>query len=96
MSADLRPSTFSIVAIARQTGEIGIAVASKFLAVGAVVPWAQAGVGGIATQAWANLSYGPEGLRLLAAGHAADEAVKRLVGPDENREHRQLGIVDAR
>ena len=96
MSADLQPSTFSIVAIDRESGEIGVAVASKFLAVGAVVPWAQAGVGGIATQAWANLSYGPEGLRLLAAGYAPDEAVQRLVGPDENREHRQLGIVDAR
>jgi len=88
-------STFSIVALDRQTGEIGIAVASKFLAVGAVVPWAQAGVGGIATQAWANLSYGPEGLRLLSGGTPADEVVKRLVEPDEHRQQRQMGVVDA-
>ncbi len=88
-------STFSIVALDRQTGEIGIAVASKFLAVGAVVPWAQAGVGGIATQAWANLSYGPEGLRLLSGGTPADEVVKRLLEPDEHRQQRQMGVVDA-
>ena len=88
-------STFSIVALDRQTGEIGIAVASKFLAVGAVVPWAQAGVGGIATQAWANLSYGPEGLRLLSGGAPADEVVKRLLEPDEHRQQRQMGVVDA-
>ena len=88
-------STFSIVALDRQTGEIGIAVASKFLAVGAVVPWAQAGVGGIATQAWANLSYGPEGLRLLSGGTPADEVVRRLVEPDEHRQQRQMGVVDA-
>jgi len=87
--------TFSIVAIDRTTGEIGVAVASKFLAVGAVVPWAQAGVGGVATQARANLSYGPAGLGLLAEGHAADEVVRRLTDADEGREHRQVGIVDA-
>lgn len=95
MSAEARPGTFSIVALDPGSGEIGVAVASKFLAVGAVVPWAQAGVGGIATQAWANLSYGPQGLRLLASGEAAEAALRRLVGPDENREHRQVGVVDA-
>ncbi len=95
MSAEARPGTFSIVALDPESGEIGVAVASKFLAVGAVVPWAQAGVGGIATQAWANLSYGPQGLRLLASGEAAEAALQRLVGPDENREHRQVGVVDA-
>ncbi len=95
MSAEARPGTFSIVALDPGSGEIGVAVASKFLAVGAVVPWAQAGVGGIATQAWANLSYGPQGLRLLASGEAAEAALQRLVGPDENREHRQVGVVDA-
>ena len=58
-------STFSIVAADLMTGETGVAVASKFLAVGSVVPWAKAGVGAIATQAWANLSYGPNGLDLL-------------------------------
>ncbi|MBI3976108.1 MAG: DUF1028 domain-containing protein [Armatimonadetes bacterium] len=88
-------STLSIVALDRQTAEIGVAVASKFLAVGAVVPWARAGVGGVATQAWANLSFGPEGLRLLEGGVAADEVVEQLTGADEGREHRQLGVVDA-
>ncbi|MDQ7850056.1 MAG: DUF1028 domain-containing protein [Armatimonadota bacterium] len=96
MSAEARPGTFSIVALDPQSGEIGVAVASKFLAVGAAVPWAQAGAGGIATQAWANLSYGPQGLRLLASGEAAEAALQQLVGPDGNREHRQVGIVDAR
>lgn len=89
-------ATFSIVALDPRTGEVGVAVASKFLAVGAVVPWARAGVGAVATQAWANLSYGPDGLRLLEQGLAADEVVARLVDADEQREHRQLGVVDAR
>ena len=89
-----RPSTFSIVALDSSTGELGIGVASKFLAVGAAVPWARAGAGAIATQAWANLSYGPDGLDLLERGTAAEEVVKRLTEPDDNREHRQLGVVD--
>lgn len=90
-----RPSTFSIVALDRQTGEVGVAVASKFLAVGSVVPWAQANAGAVATQAWANLSYGPEGLQLLASGFAADEVLRRLTDADDQREHRQMGVVDA-
>ncbi len=65
--------TFSIVARDPQTGELGIAVQSKFLAVGAVVPWARAGVGAIATQSWANTSYGSHGLQLLAEGLSASE-----------------------
>lgn len=89
-----RPSTFSIVALDPATGEIGVAVASKFLAVGAAVPWAKAGVGGIATQAWANLSYGPDGLAMLAGGAAAEDVVRRLTESDADREHRQLGVVD--
>jgi uncharacterized Ntn-hydrolase superfamily protein len=88
-------STFSIVAIDLKTGEIGVAVASKFLAVGAVVPYARAGVGAIATQAWANLSFGPRGLELLASGLSAEEVVEHLVREDEGRDHRQLGVVDA-
>ncbi|HEY3247943.1 MAG TPA: DUF1028 domain-containing protein [bacterium] len=87
-------STFSIAAIDRTTGEIGIAVASKFLAVGAVVPWARADVGAVATQAWANLSYGPDGLELLETGRSAEDVVRTLTAPDEKREHRQLGVVD--
>jgi len=89
-----RPSTFSIVALDNSTGELGIGVASKFLAVGAAVPWARSGAGALATQAWANLSYGPTGLALLEQGVPAEEAVRRLTEPDEDREHRQLGIVD--
>lgn len=90
----VRPSTFSIVALDPQTGELGVAVASKFLAVGAVVPWARAGVGAIATQALANLSYGPDGLALLEQGRPAEEIVRRLTWADDQREHRQLGVVD--
>ena len=86
--------TFSIVAVDRSTGEAGVAVASKFLAVGAVVPWARAGAGAVATQAWANLSYGPGGLDLLAQGRSADAVVQMLTGPDDKRDHRQVGIVD--
>ncbi len=85
--------TFSIVARDPQTGELGVAVQSKFLSVGAVVPWAKAGIGAIATQSWANTSYGPHGLELLANGLPADEVVKQLTSADEGRAERQLGIV---
>lgn len=85
--------TFSIVARDPQTGEVGIAVQSKFLAVGAVVPWARAGIGGIATQAWANTSYGPRGLEYLAEGVSAEETLRYLLQADEEREDRQVGIV---
>ena len=71
--------TFSIVARDPQTGELGVAVESKFLAVGAVVPWAKAGVGAIATQAWANTSYGLRGLELLANGLSNAEIAQHLV-----------------
>ena len=88
--------TYSIVALDRATGDLGVAVQSKFLAVGAVVPWARAGVGAVATQAFANVAYGPDGLALLADGSSADDALRRLVSPDSQRDHRQVGIVDAR
>ena len=87
--------TFSIVARDPQTGELGIAVQSKFLAVGAVVPWARAGIGAIATQSWANTSYGPRGLELLANGRSAEETIAQLLSEDEGRSNRQIGIVDA-
>ena len=90
-----KPSTFSIVAFDPQSGSLGVAVASKFLAVGAVVPWARAGVGAIATQAWANTSFGPKGLALLQQGLSVDEVARRLVAEDEERQHRQFGMVDA-
>ncbi|MFG1812392.1 DUF1028 domain-containing protein [Kribbella sp. NPDC049174] len=87
--------TFSIVAFDPDSGSSGIAVASKFLAVGAVVPWGRAAAGAVATQAMANLSYGPDGLDLLANGLSADQAVAQLTDADEEREHRQIGVVDA-
>lgn len=87
--------TYSIVALDPATGDLGVAVQSKFLAVGAVVPWAKAGVGAIATQSFANVTYGPEGLALLASGAHAQEALDRLVGADALRSQRQAGVVDA-
>ncbi|MBI1742775.1 DUF1028 domain-containing protein [Candidatus Acetothermia bacterium] len=92
----MRPilSTFSIVASDLKAGEWGVAVQSKFLAVGSVVPWAQANVGAIATQAYANTSYGPRGLEMLRLGFSADEVIEKLTELDENRDHRQIGIVD--
>ena len=92
----MKPSTFSIVAFDPATGELGIAVESKFLSVGAVVPWAQAGVGAIATQSWANTSYGPRGLRMLKQGMTPAQVGKKLVANDKNATRRQFGIVDAR
>ncbi len=85
--------TFSIVARDPQTGELGVAVESKFLAVGAVVPWAKAGVGAIATQAWANTTYGPRGLELLASGLSAHETLAQLTSEDAGRADRQVGII---
>lgn len=87
--------TFSIVAVDPKTGEIGVAVQSKFIAVGAVVPWAKAGVGAIATQSYANTSYGPVGLELLSQGLHPEEVLERLISADPDRELRQVGIVDA-
>ena len=88
--------TYSIVARDPETGDLGVAVQSKFLAVGATVPWARAGVGAIATQSFANVAYGPDGLALLADGHPADVVLQRLVAADDQREQRQAGVVDAR
>jgi uncharacterized Ntn-hydrolase superfamily protein len=90
------PSTFSIVGRDPINGDLGVIVQSKFPAVGSVVPWAKASIGAIATQAWANVGYGPNGLRLLESGHSASETLKTLLNADEGREHRQIGIVDAK
>jgi uncharacterized Ntn-hydrolase superfamily protein len=87
--------TFSLVACDREAGQWGVVVASKFLAVGAVVPWARADVGALATQAFANLTYGPDGLDLLASGASAQETIDRLTGADPEFEERQIGVVDA-
>ena len=86
--------TFSIVAADTQTGDWGIAVASKFPCVGAVVPWARAGVGAVATQSWANTSFGPDGLGLMGDGLDAQGALDRLLAADDGREDRQVGFVD--
>jgi uncharacterized Ntn-hydrolase superfamily protein len=86
--------TFSIVAAEPAAGDWGVAVASKFPCVGAVVPWAKAGVGAVATQSWANTSFGPDGLAMVASGLPAQEALERLLEQDEGREDRQVGVVD--
>ena len=88
-------STFSIAGYDPEAQEWGIGVQSKFLAVGAVVPWARAGLGAIATQSFANTSFGPDGLGHLAAGLSAQETMEKLLAADPQREHRQVGIVDA-
>ncbi|HUY75464.1 MAG TPA: DUF1028 domain-containing protein [Ktedonobacterales bacterium] len=93
--ADRCVTTFSIVGRDPDNGDLGIAVQSKFLAVGAVVPWARAGVGAVATQSWANTSYGPLGLDLIAAGRSAEETMTTLTSSDDRADHRQAGIVDA-
>ena len=95
MAPDSVVATFSIVACDLTAEQWGVAVQSKFLAVGSVVPWAEPQVGAVATQAWANPRYGPDGLALLRSGNAAEEAVQALTAADEGREHRQVGVVDA-
>jgi uncharacterized Ntn-hydrolase superfamily protein len=87
-------ATFSIVAYDPARKEWGVAVQSKFLAAAAVVSWAEAGAGAVATQSYANLAYGPEGLYLMARGASADEAIASLTEADEQRETRQIGVVD--
>jgi uncharacterized Ntn-hydrolase superfamily protein len=87
-------ATFSIVACDLHAGQWGVAVQSKFLAVGSVVPWAEPHVGAVATQAWANPRYGPDGLSLLRSDKTAEEVVQTLTAADEGREHRQVGVVD--
>jgi uncharacterized Ntn-hydrolase superfamily protein len=94
--ADPQLHTFSIVGFDPATGDLGIAVASKFLGVGSVVPYAKAGVGAVATQSNANPNYGPDGLKLLESGKSAQETVDALTGPDERRLSRQVGVVDAK
>jgi uncharacterized Ntn-hydrolase superfamily protein len=88
-------ATYSICACDLEAGQWGVATQSKFLAVGSVVPWAEPRVGAIATQAYANPRYGPEGLALLAQGLPAGEVVERLTAADPERAQRQLGVVDA-
>ncbi len=88
--------TFSIVAVDPEKGDIGVAVASKFIAAGSVVPWVKVRVGGVATQAWANVRFGPLVLRLLEANYSPRKAVETLLSTDPRREHRQLGVVNVK
>jgi uncharacterized Ntn-hydrolase superfamily protein len=87
-------ATYSIAACDLEARQWGVATQSKFLGVGSVVPWAEPGVGAIATQAYANPRYGRDGLALLRDGLSAQEAVERLTAADEGRDHRQVGVVD--
>ena len=87
------PATFSIAAADPAAGEVGVAVASRFFAVGSVVPWARAGAGAVATQAYANTGFGPRGLELLALGLAPKEALDVLLRADDGRDRRQVGLV---
>jgi uncharacterized Ntn-hydrolase superfamily protein len=93
--AEAWANTFSIVAFDPERKEWGVAVASKYLAVGAVVPWARAGAGAVATQSLVNATYGPKGLELLAAGKSAEEVIKALTEADRGKDARQVGVVDA-
>lgn len=88
-------STYSIAACDLERGQWGVGVQSKFLAAGSIVPWAEPGVGAVATQALANPRYGPDGLALLRDGLSADETIAALVAADEGRDDRQVGVVDA-
>ncbi|MUV36615.1 hypothetical protein JNUCC1_00418 [Lentibacillus sp. JNUCC-1] len=87
--------TFSIAGYDPETGELGVAVQSKFLGVGSVVPWAKSGVGAVATQSYANPAYGPMGLDLLEQDKSAQETIDILTSQDEGRAYRQVGIVDS-
>ncbi len=96
VAAPPEPSTFSIVAADPEAGEVGVAVASRFFAVGSVVPFGRAGVGAVATQASANTAYGPRGLELLALGAAPAEVLAILTRSDDaDRSRRQAGVVAA-
>ena len=88
--------TFSIVAFDPANGDLGVAVQSKFPNVGVSIPFAKAGVGAVATQSYCNTSYGPRGLALLENGASPRQAVDILIGGDEQRDYRQVGIIDAR
>ncbi len=100
MSARARPvsrpvSTFSVVALDSTTGLLGVAVASKFLAVGALVPWARAGAGAVATQSYVNTTFGPRALEMLATGSDADGVLQTFRATDNEIHLRQIGVVDA-
>ena len=87
-------STFSVVALDPESGDIGVATQSKYLAVGSVVPWARFNAGAIATQAWANASFGPRGLDLLEKDLGAIDTLESLIESDDSRQYRQVAVVD--
>jgi uncharacterized Ntn-hydrolase superfamily protein len=87
-------STYSIVAIDEESGEMGVAVQSNWFSVGTIVTWGEAGVGVVATQSFVNPAFGPDGLRLLAEGLSAAEALERLISGDEGRDYRQVALLD--
>ncbi len=92
-----RPAhTYSVVAVDRSRGEIGVAVQSHWFSVGSTVPWIEAGIGAVATQSFVNRSFGPQGLELLTKGLSPQEVVRRLIAADEGRQMRQLAVIDAR
>jgi len=96
LAAGVRPvHTYSVVARDANTGQIGVAVQSHWFSVGAVVPWAEAGVGAVATQSFVDPSYGPMGLALMKAGRSAPEALAALLAGDAGRDVRQVGMIDA-
>lgn len=88
--------TFSIAGADPQTGEVGVAVASKYFAVGSVVPWAKAEIGAVATQAWVNSDYGPNGLDLLARGLSPQAVIDSLTKTDSLFQRRQIGVIDSK
>jgi uncharacterized Ntn-hydrolase superfamily protein len=90
-----RPAhTYSIVAVDREAGEIGVAVQSHWFSVGSAVPWAEAGTGAVATQSFVNLSFGPRGLELLRQGRSPEQVVEQLLASDPASEMRQLAVID--
>lgn len=89
-------TTFSIVAYSVEEDALGVAVASKFLAAAALVSWAQTGAGAVATQAFAKVGFGPDGLKMMAGGMGAEDVLEKLLANDPNRDHRQVGLVDTR
>jgi uncharacterized Ntn-hydrolase superfamily protein len=94
-SATIRPiSTYSIVAMDKETGQMGVAVQSHWFSVGFLVPWIESGVGAVATQSFVKVDYGPDGLKLMKQGKTAEEALKELIKADENEAVRQVAMID--
>src|SRR6185503_21172184 len=89
-------ATFSIVARDPETGDLGVAVQSHYFSVGPIVPWAEPGVGAVATQSLVEVSYGPKGLEMMRNGRSAPEALEALLRDDEYREVRQVAMIDAK